>query len=206
MGLYKKIKRKIQPAAPQSGSADTAASVTPSAQQQQTVESVKFNHFEAEVEACGLKDDWSQERLGWLFKAFDIDGNGQLEQGEFNKSADQVTKLLLALRGKADFSKPPPSAVETHTQLMLTLGKKEENVMKNQLVEGVPEVEFGPTYFSDSAKAVKNPTLPEGRQSWTKWRPLRLGIQVPKDDWRRQIEYRFWLIMDGSPAVHKLHS
>ena len=91
MGLYRKIKRRrsIQPAPPQSGSAGTAASVRSSAQQQQTVKPVKFNHFEAEVEACGLKDDWNQERLGWLFKAFDIDGNGQLEQGEFNKSADQ---------------------------------------------------------------------------------------------------------------------
>ena len=35
MGLYRKIRRKLHPEPPQSGSAGTAASVVPSAQEQQ---------------------------------------------------------------------------------------------------------------------------------------------------------------------------
>ena len=88
MGLYRKIRRKLQPSTPQSGSAGTAASVVASAQKQQqqqqpTVKSVKFNDFEAEVEACGLKEDWPQKRLNDLFGVFDLDGNGEIDLNEF---------------------------------------------------------------------------------------------------------------------------
>ena len=70
---------------------------------------------------------------------------------------------------------PPVDAKASHTQLMISLGKKEEHVMDDggpSKGEGVPEVEFypaegkAPTFFYDTAAAVINPTLPEGRQSW----------------------------------------
>ena len=180
MGLYRKIRRKLHPEPPQSGSAGTAAGVAPSAQeqQQQTVKSVKFNDFEAEVEACGLKEDWPQKRLGDLFGVFDIDRNGEIDVPEFEKSVGQITRVLAALQGKAADAGPPPTPEESHKQLMISLGKKEENVMKyserhgDGMNEGVPEVAFypeegkAPTFFYDTAAAVKNPTLPEGRQSW----------------------------------------
>ena len=70
---------------------------------------------------------------------------------------------------------PPVDVRASHTQLMIALGKKEENVMDDDgpsKGEGVPEVAFypaegkAPTFFYDTAAAVKNPTLREGRQSW----------------------------------------
>ena len=73
---------------------------------------------------------------------------------------------------------PPVDARASHTQLMIALGKKEETKTacnigeKDWIPEGVPEVAFypaegkAPTFFYDTAAAVKNPTLPEGRQSW----------------------------------------
>ena len=182
MGLYRKIRRKLHPEPPQSGSAGTAASVAPSAQQEQqpTVKSVKFTDFEAEVEACGLKEDWPQKRLGDLFGVFDIDRNGEIDVPEFEKTVGQITRMLAALQGKAaDAGDRAPLSDEeakaSHTQLMIALGKKEENVMKDtgpSKGEGVPEVAFypeegkAPTFFYDTAAAVKNLTLPEGRQSW----------------------------------------
>jgi len=176
MGLYRKIRRKLHPEPPQPGSAGTAASVAASAQQQQpTVKSVKFNDFEAEVEACGLKEDWPKKRLGELFGVFDIDGNGEIDVPEFEKSVGQLTRMLAALQGKGADAGPPVDAKASHTQLMIALGKKEENVMDDHgpsKGEGVPEVAFypaegkAPTFFYDTAAAIINPTLPEGRQSW----------------------------------------
>ena len=160
MGLYHKIRRKLHPEPPQSGSAGTAASVAPSAQEQQqqpTVKSVKFNDFEAEVEACGLKEDWGQKRLVDLFGVFDIDRNGEIDVPEFEKTVGQLTKMLAALQGKAADAGPPVDAKASHTQLMISLGKKEENVngpFDSAKGEGVPEVEFTPTFFGDAAKAV----------------------------------------------------
>ena len=130
MGLYRKIRRKLHPEPPQPGSTGTAASVAPSAQQQQqqqpTVKSVKFNDFEAEVEACGLKEDWPKKRLGELFGVFDIDGNGEIDVPEFEKSVGQLTRMLAALQGKAADAGPPVDAMASHKQLMIALGKKEE--------------------------------------------------------------------------------
>ena len=60
-----------------------------------------------------------------------------------------------------DGDRPPLSDEEvkaSHTQLMISLGKKEENVMDafdSANGEGVPEVEFTPTFFGDAAKAVR---------------------------------------------------
>jgi len=194
MGLFHALKRK--PLHP-SGSAGTAASVAPSAQQwwhcprctlvnpitaircnacegtkaeldrqikpqqlqlrqrpqklpQQSVsqsEPVKFNDFEAEVEACGLKEDWGHKRLRELFGVFDIDGNGVIDVPEFEKSVGQLTKMLAALQGKGATAGPPVDAKASHTQLMTSLG-------------AVPEVAFypakgkAPTFFGDAAKAV----------------------------------------------------
>ena len=103
MGLYHKIRRKLHPEPPPSGSAGTAASVAPSAQEkpQQLVKSVKFNDFEAEVEVCGLKEDWPQKRLVDLFGVFDLDRNGEIDVPEFEKTVGQITKMLAALQGKA---------------------------------------------------------------------------------------------------------
>ena len=127
MGLYCKIRRKLNPEPPQSGSVGTAAGVAASAQQQQpTVKSVKFNDFEAVVEACGLKKDWPQKRLGELFGVFDIDGNGEIDVPEFEKSVGQLTRMLAALQGKAADAGPPVDAMASHKQLMIALGKKEE--------------------------------------------------------------------------------
>tara|TARA_B110001452_G_scaffold148458_1_gene123598 strand:+ start:225 stop:1349 length:1125 start_codon:yes stop_codon:yes gene_type:complete len=129
MGLFDAFRRK--PLHP-SGRAGT------------TAKSVKLNDFEAEVEACGLKDDWGQKRLGELFGVFDIDGNGEIDVAEFTKTAVQLERLLAALK-----SKGPPKTAEalcaSHNQLMTSLGYK---------VEGVPEVKFTPTFFGDAAKAV----------------------------------------------------
>jgi len=148
-------------------------------QPQQSVKSVKLNDFQAEVEACGLKRDWGQKRLGRLFRLFDLDGNGEIDVAEFTKTAAQLTTLLAALKSKGP-SLSDEDVKASHTQLMIALGKKEENVMKysgtpgwgHARPEGVPEVKFypeegkAPTFFYDTAAAVINPTLSEGRQSW----------------------------------------
>ena len=167
-----------QPPAPETqpaGHAAKAQEPQQQPQQQQSVKSVKLNDFEAEVEACGLTEDWGQKRLGELFGVFDIDGNGEIDVPEFEKSVGQLTRMLAALQGKAADAGPPVDAKASHTQLMIALGKKEEHVMDAMgpsSGEGVPEVAFypeegkAPTFFYDTAAAVKNPTLPEGRQSW----------------------------------------
>ena len=94
---------------------------------------------------------------------------------EFEKSVGQLTKTLAALQGKAADAGPPVNAKASHKQLMIAPGKKEENMMESSgpsRGEGVSEVPFypaegkAPTFFYDTAAAVKNPTLPEGRQSW----------------------------------------
>jgi len=89
-----------------------------------------------------------------------------------------MAKRLEREASTLDADRPPLSDEEvkaSHTQLMVALGKKEENVMDvmgPSIGEGVPEVAFypeegkAPTFFYDTAAAVKNPTLPEGRQSW----------------------------------------
>ena len=89
-----------------------------------------------------------------------------------------IAKWLEREASTLDADKPPLSYEDvkaSHTQLMIALGKKEENVMDYHgpsKGEGVPEVAFypaegkAPTFFYDTAAAVINPTLPEGRQSW----------------------------------------
>jgi len=89
-----------------------------------------------------------------------------------------MAKRLEREASTLDADRPPLSdeeARESHAQLMIALGKKEENVMDcdgPSKGEGVPEVAFypaegkAPTFFYDTAAAVKNPTLHEGRQSW----------------------------------------
>ena len=194
MGLFDAFKRK--PLHP-SGSAGTAASVAPSAQQppQQSVETVKLNDFEAEVEACGLKDDWGQKRLGDLFGVFDLDGNGEIDVAEFTKTAVQLTTLLAALK-----SKEPPltaeAATASHMQLMISLGKKEENVMdRRSNGEGVPDVAFSPTFFGDAAKAVPFKNRHGKIVSW--------GYTTDFAPFEKSIWPMFKELVEGTMAVEK---
>ena len=69
-----------------------------------------------------------------------------------------IAKRLEREASTLDADRPPVDAKASHTQLMISLGKKEENVndFKGPLKgEGVPEVEFTPTFFGDAAKAVR---------------------------------------------------
>ena len=97
---------------------------------------------------------------------------------------------------------PPVDAEASHTQLMIALGKKEENVMDfmgPSKGEGVPEVAFypeegkAPTFFYDTAAAVKNVTLPEGRQSW--------GYTTDFSPFEKIIWPLFKEIVEGTMAV-----
>ena len=81
---------------------------------------------------------------------------------KYDKLSDDEKAQFEAIE-PTDFRRPPLSDEEvkaSHTQLMISLGKKEENVMEasgshyRELSEGVLEVEFTPTFFGDAAKAV----------------------------------------------------
>ena len=85
-------------------------------------------------------------------------------------------------------------AVEaSHMQLMTSLGKK--HVMNEKVVEGVSNVEFSPTFFGDTAKAVKNPTLPAGRQSW--------GYTTDFAPFEKHLWPLFKELVEGTMAVEK---
>jgi len=99
---------------------------------------------------------------------------------------------------------PPVDVKASHTQLMIALGKKEENVMDHYggakgKGEGVPEVKFypeegkAPTFFYDTAAAVINPTLSEGRQSW--------GYTTDFAPFEKSIWPMFKEVVEGTMAV-----
>jgi len=116
-----------------------------------------------------------------------------------------MAKRLEREASTLDTDRPPLSDEEvkaSHTQLMVALGKKEENVMDDRgpsMGEGVPEVAFypaegkAPTFFYDTAAAVINPTLPTGRQSW--------GYTTDFAPFEKSIWPMFKELVEGTMAV-----
>ena len=96
MGLFSSL-RRVKPQGAAEGAGGKASDIKSSPQAVPGTEGVTFEDFKAEAEARKLSTDWKAPRLELLFKIFDLNGNGWVDQEEFSSTVQQLTTLLQAL-------------------------------------------------------------------------------------------------------------
>ena len=96
MGLFRSL-RRVKPQGAAEGAGGKASDIKSSPQAVPGTEGVTFEDFKAEAEARKLSTDWKAPRLELLFKIFDLNGNGWVDQEEFSSTAQQLITLLQAL-------------------------------------------------------------------------------------------------------------